>query len=165
MGWFDQQIKQRKLSDQEVLEDSFMEVASVILGNNIARRLNNEITVSKHAIDDILKYYHYKPVDIKDGIDSFDEALEYILRPYGIMYRNIKLDEKWYTQAYGPILGFTNDKEVPVALLPRLFSSYYYNDPETGHRININAETAKNIKDEAICFYRPLPLKKLGLLY
>jgi hypothetical protein len=36
MSWFDEQIKTRKLSDQEVLEDSFVELASAVLGNKAA---------------------------------------------------------------------------------------------------------------------------------
>ena len=63
MGWIDEQIKQRKLSDEEVLEDSFMQAANVVLGRRVASKLNNEATISKTAIDDILKYYQYKPIE------------------------------------------------------------------------------------------------------
>ena len=161
MGWIDEQIKQRKLSDEEVLEDSFMQAANVVLGRRVASKLNNEATISKTAIDDILKYYQYKPIELKSDIDTFDEMLEYLLRPNGIMYRNIKLEEGWYKEAIGPILGFVED--VPVALLPRPFIGYYYTDPNTGERIVVNKRNEKNISDEALCFYRPLPLKELGI--
>lgn len=161
MGWIDEQIKQRKLSDEEVLEDSFMQAANVVLGRRVASKLNNEATISKTAIDDILKYYQYKPIELKSDIDTFDEMLEYLLRPNGIMYRNIKLEEGWYKEAFGPILGFVED--VPVALLPRPFIGYYYTDPNTGERIVVNRHNEKNISDEALCFYRPLPLKELGI--
>ena len=161
MDWFDEQIRQRKLSDEQELEDSYLELASVVLGNNVARRLNNELSISKYAIDDILKYFQIKPGEIKEGIDSFDEALEYILRPHGIMYRNVKFDEDWYKQAYGPLLGFIDD--TPIALLPNLYTGYHYKDPDTGKKVNVNKNNASIISDEAICFYKPLPLKKLKI--
>ena len=160
MGWFDEQIKQRKLSDQEVFEDSFMQVAGVILGRRVIAADN---VLSKVAIDDILKYFHIKPTEVKEGISDFDEALEYLLRPHGIMRRAIKLKEQWYQDAYGPILGFIKENGVPVALLPQKFFGYYYNDPESGKKIKINRWNADKISDDAICFYRPLPLKKLQI--
>ena len=161
MGWFDEQIKQRKLSDQEVLEDSYMQAAGVILGR---RLIDVDKKRGKVAIDEILKYYHIKPTEIKDGIDNFDDALEYTLRPHGIMRRRIKLDEGWYKDTYGPILGFLEGNGIPVALLPQKFLGYYYNDPETGRKIKINSnDAAAKISDDALCFYRPLPLKKLEI--
>ena len=163
MGWFEEQVKIRKLSDQEVLEDSFMRTAQIINGKHVFSELNNDISGIHRAIDEILKYYHYKPTEIKDNIKDLDETLEYLLRPHGIMRRNVKLDEKWYLNAYGPLLGFTIDEQKPIALIPKTLGSYYYIDDNTGNKININSETAKNISDDAICFYRPLPLKELGI--
>ena len=161
MGWFDEQIKLRKLSDQEVLEDSYMQAAGVILGRRI---IDVDKKQGKIAIDEVLKYYHIKPTEVKDGIDNFDDALEYTLRPHGIMRRRIKLTEGWYKDAYGPILGFINDSGIPVALLPQKFLGYYYNDPETGTKIKINSNAAASkISEDALCFYRPLPLKKLEI--
>ena len=58
MGWFDEQIKQRKISDQEVFEDSFMQVAAAVLGDANADRITDSRYMSKQAIDEILKYYH-----------------------------------------------------------------------------------------------------------
>lgn len=160
MGWFDEQIKQRKLSDQEVFEDSFMQAAGVILGRRV---VDVDKKQSKVAIDDILKYYHIKPTEAKEGIDDFDEALEYILRPHGIMRRNIKIREDWYKDAYGPILGFMKEGQVPVALLPQKVIGYYYIDPQSGKKVKINKRNAENIMEDALCFYRPLPLKKLEI--
>jgi len=160
MGWFDEQIKQRKLSDQEVFEESFMQAAGVILGRRI---VDVDKKQSKVAIDDILKYYHIKPVEAKEGIDDFDEALEYILRPHGIMRRNIKIREDWYKDAYGPILGFMKEGQIPVALLPQKILGYYYIDPQSGKKVKINKQNADNIMEDALCFYRPLPLKKLEI--
>ena len=91
MGWFDEQIKTRKLSDQEVVEDSFMKLASSVLGHKAGIRIQSQRYLSKAAIDDILKYYHKKPIEVTDDITDFTDRLEHALRPYGIMYRVIHL--------------------------------------------------------------------------
>ena len=163
MGWFDEQIKQRKLSDQEVFEESFMKIAGVVLGKKASKALNESHLISKEAIGDILKYYHYKPVEIPSEITELEDQLEFALRPHAIMRRNVELDDGWYKDAFGPMIGFDNETGMAVALLPRGFSGYYFNDARTGKRTKLNAKTAKLFKREAICFYRPLPLKKLKI--
>ena len=163
MGWFDEQIRQRKESDQEVFEDSIFRMASVVLGKQGTGILNDERIITKAAIDDILKYYHYKPSEIPDSLTESEEQLEYCLRPHGLMRRNVKLEEGWYKDAYGPVLAFRETDGIPVALLPKPFTGYWYKDPDSGEKKNLNKENAANFDADAICFYRPLPLKKLGI--
>ena len=161
MGLFEEQIKQRKISDQEIFGDSFVKVAGVVLGERAAGMVHVSHLDSKRAIDDILKYYRHKPATIPDAIGSFDGQLEYALRPHGIMRRNITLSGRWYRDSFGPILGFDKETEVPVALLPRAISGYYFIDRTTGRKVGVNAKTAERFKTEALCFYRPLPSRKL----
>ena len=162
MGWFDEQIKQRKLSDQEVFEDSFMQVAAAVLGNRIVSNMKSDRMVTKLAIDDILKYYKYKPAEIPQSLERFEDQLEYVLRPHGLMTRYIKLEEGWYKDSFGPILAF--DKEgTPKAVLPGDSFGYYFIDSNTGEKVRLNKNNEDLFDDEAICFYHPLPLKKLGI--
>ena len=56
MGWFNEQIKQRSESDQNILEDSFFRMASVVMDKWDADRLEDERLIAKEAIDDILKF-------------------------------------------------------------------------------------------------------------
>ncbi len=163
MGWFDEQIKQRKISDQEVFEDSFVKIADVVLGNRASKDFNASHIVSKEAIGDVLKYYHYKPVEIPSEITDLEDQLEFAFRPHAIMHRNVCLEEGWYKDAFGPMLGFDKETGDAVALLPRGFSGYCFEDFRTGKTIKLNAKTAKLFKKEALCFYRPLPLKKLAI--
>ena len=163
MGWFDEQIRQRKQNDQDVFEESIFQMASVVLGKNKAGVLNDERILTKAAIDDILKYYHYKPVEIPGTIKDADEALEYCLRPHGIMRRNVKLEENWFKDAYGPMIAFRREDGLPVALMPKPVSGYWFRDSENGEKKNLNKTTAAQFEQEAICFYKPLPLKQLGI--
>ena len=163
MGWFDEQIRQRKLSDQEIMEDSLFRMASVVLGRQRAGVLSDERIVTKAAIDDILKFYHYKPVEIPDNVKGLDEQLEFCLRPHGLMYRSVKLEEGWYRDAFGPMLAYRKEDGMAVALLPKPFIGYWFRDPVTGKKTDLNRRTAEAFESDAICFYRPLPLKKLGI--
>ena len=163
MGWFDDQIKQRKASDQAVFEDSIFQMAAVVLGKQRAGTLDRDRVVTKAAIDEILKYYRMKPVEIPDSIRDLEDQLEYCLRPNGLMRRNVRLTKGWYKDAFGPILAFRKEDGAPVAILPRSFSGYYFRDLETGKTQSLNRQTEDLFDEDAICFYRPLPLKKLGI--
>ncbi len=163
MGWFENQIEERRAADQQLLEDSFVRIAGVVLGQRSAEKIGDERIVTKGAIDEILKYYHYKPVELPDSIQTPEEQLDYCLRPYGLMRRTVELTEGWYKDAYGPILAFTKEDGLPVALLPGTVMGYTFNDPGTGRHEKITRETAARFGSEAICFYRPLPQKKLSI--
>ncbi|MBR7073863.1 MAG: NHLP bacteriocin export ABC transporter permease/ATPase subunit [Oscillospiraceae bacterium] len=162
MGWFDEQIRQRKQNDQDVFEESIFRMASVVLGKSMTGTLDDERILTKAAIDDILKFYHYKPVEIPGTIKDADEALEYCLRPHGIMRRSVKLEENWYKDAYGPMIAFRKEDSLPVALMPKPVSGYWFKD-ENGEKKKLNKVTAAQFEQEAICFYKPLPLKALGI--
>ncbi|MBO7405158.1 MAG: NHLP family bacteriocin export ABC transporter permease/ATPase subunit, partial [Clostridia bacterium] len=134
MGWFHNQIEERRRADDQLLEDSFVKVAGVVLGKRSAEKIGDARIVSKSAIDEILKYYHLKPVEIPEGIETAEEQLAYCLRPHGLMYRTVELTEGWYRDAFGPILAFTKEGELPVALLPGAVCGYTCLDLETGKR-------------------------------
>ncbi|MBR3124376.1 MAG: ATP-binding cassette domain-containing protein [Mogibacterium sp.] len=162
MGWFKEQIAQRKLADQKTMDDSLLHIASAVLGKRQAGRLSDKHIYTKEAIDEILKYYHCKPASVPEEINDPDEQLEYCLRPNGIMRRSIRLQQGWYRDAMGPMLAFLKDSDTPVALLPGSFYGYSYHDPESGEKIRVNRRTEGQLEEDAICFYRPLPLKEIN---
>ena len=162
MGWFDNQIRQRKQSDQDRFEDSILRMASVVVGNRYGDSLADGRIITKHAIDDILKYYHCKPVDIPESLKEPEEQLEYALRPYGLMYRVVELKENWFKDGFGPVIAIREEDGVPVALFPKELVGYYFRD-SNGKKITVNKKNMKEFGREAICFYRPLPLRSIGI--
>ena len=162
MGWFENQIEERRAADDQLLEDSFFKVAGVVLGRSTAEKISDERIVTKNAIDEILKFYHYKPAELPEGIRDAEEQLDYCLRPHGIMYRRVELTEGWYKDSFGPILAFRKEGGQAAALLPGSFTGYFFRDPAE-MRIKLNRKTAALFETEAICFYRPLPQKQLGI--
>ena len=163
MGWFEKQIKQRRDLDQQLFEESFFRAAGVVLGQRTAEKISDDHIITKQAIDDILKYFHFKPVEFPKSIKEHEDQLDYCLRPHGLMKRQITLEENWYKDAYGPVLAYTKEENEPVALLPDKLIGYYYRDRATGKKVRLNKKTAQNFNSEAYCFYRPFPQKKLGI--
>ena len=185
MSWFNEQIRQRTESDQEILEDSFLRMANAVMDKWSAERLEDSREISGEAINAILRYYHHKPVNFDEealagarglgglhapsgasgsdagsgsgsgtsssgaGVpsgDSSDDAvnekvrqnsieaammLEKALRPSGLMIREVRLEENWHSDAFGPMLGCLKETGAMVALMPGKIYGYWYRDPET----------------------------------
>ena len=105
------------------------------MGEKYASRMTDERIVTGKAIDEVLKYYHYKPVEVPKSVKDPEEYIDYCLRPYGVMRREIVLEENWYRDAYGPMLAFMKEDGEPVTLLPGVVRGYYYNDsPQTARQ-------------------------------
>ena len=166
MGWFDEQIKERRKRDQDDFADAMDEISSVITRKGMGSGARNQEAYARSqvegAVGEILKYYHLKPRELPEGMKSFPDQLEYLCRPYGIMCRSVKLESDWYKNAVGAYLGITKGG-CKVALIPNWFGGYHYIDTKTGRKITINQKVAQQLETEAIAFYRPFPMKKLTL--
>ena len=159
---FDEQIRQRKHGDQELFEDSILRMASAVVGRDVAGSMATERIVTKEAVDDILKFYRINPVDIPSNVTDPDEQLEYALRPHGIMHRVVELGKGWYKDAFGPMIAYRVSDGAPVPVFPKPYRGYWFRD-EAGHKTSVNSRNAHDFAPEARCFYRPLPLGKIGV--
>ena len=163
MGWFDEQIKQRKKNDDAVFEEAFVGIADAVLGTKISSAYVSDEEKAEGAIGEILKFYKAKPREIPDSVKGLNDRLEYLLRPYGIMRRNVNLEKGWYQDAIGAMLATRKDNGSVVALIPKGLSGYTFFDTETGKWVKVNKKNQALFEDEGICFYKPFPLGKLTL--
>lgn len=163
MGWFDEQIKQRKRNDNELFEEAFIGITDAVLGSKKSAAFSSDEAKTKGAIDQILKYYKVKSLEVPDSIKGFYERLEYLLRPHGIMYRNVHLEKGWYKDAVGALIGRRKDDGSVVALLPKGLSGYVYFDAKTGKWTKLTKKNEGLFEEEGICFYKPFPMKKLNI--
>lgn len=163
MGWFDEQIKERKRNDDSVFTESFVNIAGAIMGSRVSDALNDDRTITQNAIDEILKYYHAKSREVPDNMKDMNDQLEYLMRPYGIMRRMVKLSKGWYRDAIGAMLGMMKEDGRIVALIPDGLSGYRYHDFKTGKREKVNRQNGSLFSEDAIAFYKPFPAKKLGI--
>ncbi|MBR2835764.1 MAG: NHLP bacteriocin export ABC transporter permease/ATPase subunit [Coriobacteriales bacterium] len=163
MGWFDEQIRQRKLADDAAFEDSFHQIAGAVMGRQMSDALNSDRQLATDAIGEILKYYHVKPREVPDSVKDINEVLEHLMRPSGIMRRTVRLDKGWRKDAVGAMLGTRTDDGSVVALLPSGMAGYKYYDRASGTYVRVNSRNESLIHTEAIAFYKPFPLKKMGI--
>lgn len=161
MGWFEEQIKLRRDSDDEALDDSLKNVSAIIEGKK-RYSFGDDREKIKCVLDEILAFYHIKSREIPPEIKQLNEQMEYLFRPHGIMYRSVKLEKGWYKNATGAMLGKLKTGE-NVALLPDQLGFYAFFDPTTQKRVRINRKTQDLLEEDAYCFYKPFPLKKIGV--
>ena len=163
MGWFDEQIKQRKQNDDAVFSEAFAGIADAVLGSRMSAAFSSDEARAQSAIDEILKFYHLKPREVPDSVKGLNDTLEYLLRPHGIMRRMVELEDNWFTDAVGAMLGTRKDDGSVVAFIPKGLKGYVYFDAASGQWIRITRKNQDLFQREAMCFYKPFPLTKLNL--
>lgn len=161
MGWFDEQIKQRIKNDDAAFAQAFADMSGIVMGKSaMAAALRDERKQTKDAVDEILRFYHVAPQELPDNLRDMNDVLEYLLRPSGIMRRTVTLSGSWYNDGIGAMLCTLEDGSV-AALIPKGLSGYEFYDPTLGKRVKVNAKNAARFGSEAICFYKPFPLRRL----
>jgi len=163
MGWFDEQIKERKLNDEELFSQAFVELTGAVLGNKYVAAFRDSRLVTKDAFDEILKYYHVKSRELPSGITELADQLEFLLHPHGIMRRVVELTAGWHKNAFGAMLGRLRDDGRIVALIPSGMHGYVYTDPDSGKKVRITGKTEERFELDAIAFYKSFPLRPLVL--
>ena len=163
MGWFDEQIRERKQSDVEIFEESFQTLANAIMGKRLSAAVGDDRQMITDAIETILEYYRVKPKEVPEEIQDMNEVLEYLMRPYGIMRRGVHLEKGWYKNAIGAMLGTKKDDGTVVALIPYGLGGYRFYDRKQKRYVRINRRNENLFEVEAIAFYKPFPLKQMSV--
>ena len=130
MGWFDEQIRLIKLNDEELVEESFLDMAGAVMGSELQASLESNRIKTKNAIDTILSSLHFRTRELPDDVTDLNEQLDYLLDPQGIMRRAVLLTPGWYKDAAGPMLMIYKEGQVPVAVLPTMIRGYEFTDDE-----------------------------------
>ena len=163
MGWFDEQIRQRKQRDSEVFSDSFVNMAGAVMGSKILAALQNERNRNHTAIEQLLQFYHVPMREVPDSIKDNNELLEYLMRPSGIMRRYVTLSKGWRKDAFGAMLAIREDTGLMTALIPVGFNGYHFMNPETGTWEKVTDKNEGLFTGDVLAFYKPFPTKKLGI--
>ena len=163
MGLFDDQIRERKQHDNEMLSDAVSGIAGAVMGRKMAAALRSDTQLTRDAIEEVLRYLNVKIQEIPDGVTDVNAQLEIQLRPSGITRRNINLDEGWYKVATGAILGTRKDNGNIVAFIPGHLGGYSFYDETTGRRTKLNHKNEDMFDKEALAFYKPFPLRKITI--
>lgn len=158
MGLFDDQLKTRRKNDREAMERSLGQLGAVVRGRCFAAGSGT----ADDAVQEIFAWFKVKPAEPPSLMTDFNDRLDFMMNPTGIMRRTVKLTGKWWKNAYGPMLGFLSDGGC-IAILPCRFGGYRWVDHKSGESVKAGPDTGSALTGEAICFYRPLPLQELTL--
>ena len=161
MGWFEEQVKQRKKLDEKTFEDSFASLAGIKVDKK--SNLSDEAIKENFAISQVLSYFRHQMVDIPEKITTFKDKLNYALSQVDIEYRKVELNGEWVNDTHSPVLIFTLISQTPVVLFPIGNKAYYYINYQTGKKVKIEASLINKLEMEAYSFYRPLPSKKISV--
>lgn len=161
MSWFDSQVKERLQYDAGEMQKSYAKLAGVVgKKEKIDYGQLKEKGQAKDALSKICKYFRIEKTEIPENVVDIHEQIQFLFEPSGVMWRHMRLRGKWWKDSMGPILGETREGK-PVALIPKAFSGYRYFDYESGNEIKVDAHINEMLKEDAICFYKPLPQKEL----
>lgn len=163
MGWFDDQIRERIESDDESFSSAFRTMSSLVMGKRITDAFNEDRVQAENAINEVLKYYRVKRVELPDNIKDINDQIDYLMRPSGVMRRTVNLEGEWYKDAVGAMLASRKDDGTPLALLPSGIGGYKFYDKDRKKWVRVTKRSASLIDSEAVIFYKPLPLKKIGV--
>ena len=160
MGWFDDQIEFRKKHERELLADSFEDIARSVTGRRVSGVVRDDADVSD-AVADLMRYFGLKEREVPAGITGLENRLDWLLSPTGILYRETILTKGWHADAMGAMITTLKESGMVIAVLPSDLGGYEYTDPRTGEKKRVTAREEEKISREALCFYRPLPMRAL----
>ena len=154
MGWFSDQIKQRKEQNQKAFEDSFQTLAGLNDSNENASR-------DDFIISQLTKYFKYPDINLPQGLNTLSDKLDYTLKSIGVIAKRIELTGTWNLDHREPILVFTKNNRIPILMIPKGTRGYYSVSFKTGKRFKNTSMISKKLSQEAYVFYKPLPTHKL----
>ena len=161
MAEYINQINKRRAAEKAAMAE-VNEKTNKRLGLLGAKRVvpQNDESALRQVLED-LGITDYELED--DDMLSPEELLTGILRPRGIMMRDIQLTGEWWRECVGPLLGYTMDGRL-VALTPtRTGLGYQYREQDGSIRKVGHQEMASQLKPTAITFTKALPLHPLTM--
>ncbi len=162
MGWFDEQIENRKKQERKLLDDSFQKLQLIVTGRRSAEQFAEGADVND-ALEVLLKYFGIHEREIPPRLKTLEEKMDYLLSSSDIMYREVQLERGWHEDAMGPMITTLEESGAVITVLRNSAGVYVYRDPVTGRDVRVTAAEEKKIGSKAYCFYQPLPLRPITL--
>lgn len=162
MGWFDEQIEFRKQQERKMLSDSYERLQLTVTGRKSGENFAEGADVND-ALDTLVKYFGIRDRKIPASLTEFEQKLDYLLSSSDIMYRKVTLEPGWSRDAMGVMITSLRESGAVITVLRNGAGMYVYRDPVTGKTLRVTKNEEKKIGEEAYCFYRPLPLRKITL--
>ncbi|MBE9138847.1 NHLP bacteriocin export ABC transporter permease/ATPase subunit [Nodosilinea sp. LEGE 07088] len=146
--------------NQQMTQEAFQSLAST-LGSQTHEVLASEpLLMAMGAVGKALGVAISPPSQSTDSRQDRD-PIEAIARASRLRMRQVQLRGDWWEKDCGPLLGFTQQDDKPLALLPVGATRYVIFNPEQRSYTPLHGEAAPEIASVAFTFYRPLPDRAL----
>ncbi|MEM8810319.1 MAG: NHLP bacteriocin export ABC transporter permease/ATPase subunit, partial [Cyanobacteria bacterium P01_G01_bin.38] len=157
-----QQFQQRQQLNQQTTQHALQGLASLLKPKDESfLTAETPLLVAAGAVGHELGVT-ISPPSRSENFQQVKEPLEAIARASQLRLRQILLRGQWWTQDSGPMVAYTRDDHLPMALLPVKNSRYELLDPVTLQRTPVDEAVANHLDPMAFIFYRPLPSGKLN---
>ena len=158
MSIFSSQIDKRRKYDTSSLSHEIIEGAAR-MGLHYSDPIPQTDHLSVRQVLRALQIFDYELEN--DDIVPLEQQFSNILHTHGIMKRMVQLNDGWWKETSGPLLGRTQSGHL-VALLPKWTGrSYYYINAE-GIRQKVTRQRMEHdLEPEAYAFTKSLPLHRL----
>jgi len=156
------QFTERERLNRQLAEGALGELASVLKPQEAAFfQEGTPLLIAAGAVGRALGITIRPPARSED-LKRVKDPLEAIARASRIRMRRVLLSDNWWKKDCGPLLAYTNEENLPVALLPVAAANYEIFDPVERTRTPVNARTAELLAPVAYMFYRSLPDRDLN---
>jgi len=167
-------LHKKHVAGKEIRAHAFSELASVLKPSSGPRSdwESTPLLAAMRAVAEARNLRVHAPAEYDPRVDP----VQAIAQASGFRTRRVLLSGNWWTTENGPLLGFTNEGNHPIAILPskrKWFQSSRYEivNPTEGTLKTVGPEVLSQLSPAALTFYRPLPqalnafdLLKFGLL-
>jgi NHLM bacteriocin system ABC transporter ATP-binding protein len=130
-------------SSQELIGAEDFETALQIVAGAVGKRL--DVTIN--------------PPNTSEDLTRLNNPLEAIALASHLRMRRIRLQDHWWKKDSGPMITYTLEEALPVALLPLSDAAYEVYNPIDKTRQKCNASIAQQLSPNAYTFYRPFPIQ------
>lgn len=156
-------VERRRSQAQDNVDRAFRRLGGV------NRRISKLRAMDIRDSDELSRIGHvlceYMKADFRmpsaTSVAAKGNLLEEMLHLSGIRFKNIYLDEDWWKNDSGAILGVMRDGQ-HVVLLPHPVSGYTLYNPKVNETIRLTRNIAKEIRPQAMALYRTLKPGELG---
>jgi len=146
-----------KLSEEELLDDTFNQLGNVLHEESLAVVLSTNTFLRTFQIIGHTIGVKFSPPDNPESSPSIASYVNQICEASNIRYRQINFEGKWWKRDNGTILAFYGKQFQPVALVRGKKSYYEIIEPTSMKRQRVDDSIALNIAPFGYIFFEPIP--------
>ena len=160
------QLTRTREVEGKALEDALLGMASTIRPSRFPAEMFGDVHDPLHrafliVARDLEIEGSETPLSLRAGVGV--SPIDALALTYRVRTRPVLLRDRWWKSDNGPLIGYLEADNSPVALLPVAGGGYRILDPQQGTDQRVTAAIAADVLVEAVMLYRPLPETVAGI--